>query len=243
MSNYTLQRIFDDLSYGELSQVNLSGKNSDCECGEWDRKAEKTIVSHLNMALDAIYTRFPLLEKEVTIQLYPELTHYRLESKYAETNTESDEPIKYIKDSEFYPFTDDILRVESCFDEGGFSLPINDRKREYSIFTPDYNSIQVPFSEKNFALFLIYRARHPVITTEYTDANEVLILLPPYLYEALLCYITYRVHKARSNQEAQAEAVRALQLYETKCKEVETRNMTHNDLNVTNTLLDDNGWK
>lgn len=239
---YTLQKIFDDLAYGELSQVNLSGKNSDCECGEFDKKAEKTIISHLNMALVDLYTRFPLREREVTIQLYPEIVTYILDSKYAVSNEESDEPVKYIEDSKFLPFTDDVIRIERCYDEGGVYLHINDEMREYSVFTPTYNSIQVPYPEEGYAMFVIYRAKHSIIPFTYDDASKVNIDLPPYLYEALLYYIAYRVHKARSNQEAQLESSRLYQMYEKVCGDVERRNLTNNGITSSNARLDINGW-
>lgn len=241
MNAISLQKLYDDLSYGELSQVHLSSPDSEFDYGEWDEVAKKKIISHLNLALTAIYTKFPLKEKEVVIQLYPHITQYFLDRKYARTNTESTEVYKYIVDSEAYPFTNDILRIERCYDEGGVSIPINDMYADISVFIPDYTSIQVPFAEAEFMLFLLYRASHPVI--QYgIDEKVPSIEVPTYLYEALLFYITYRVHKTRSNDKSQAEALRYLQQFEAKCLEVEQRNLTNNAINNTDTLLDYNGW-
>ena len=241
MNTYTLQRVFDDLLMGELSQVNLNGEDSE-ETG-LGLQAKKTIVSHLNLGLVELYTKFPLLEREVVVQLYPELTHYHLDSNFAVSNTTSLEPIKYIVDSEYYPFTDDVLRVESCYSEIGEELYINEPSRDYSIFTPDYKSIQVPFAEEEITLTLIYRARHPVITyIDGMDANAVNILIPPYLYEALLYYIAYRVHKARHNQEARADSLVYYQQFNQRCQEVERRNMVNNGGAGLTDLLDTNGW-
>lgn len=240
--SYYLKQIYDDLSYGELSQVNLAHTNSECACGEWDNHAKKVIVSHLTMALTDLHTRFPLREKEVTVQLYPHITQYQLSSKYARSNIESTEPYKYIIDSIYYPFEDDVLRIERCSDEAGIDMRINDANDGYSIFTPDYRSIQVPFPEDGYALFLGYRANHKAIVTDYTDEATVDIEIPPYLYEAVLYYIAYRVHKSRSNQEAQAESLRLFQLYNQACDKVDRMNITHNSSADSNLLLDDNGW-
>lgn len=241
MSAYSLRQLYEDLNYGELSQINLTGSDSECTAGQLDEVAKRKIISHLNFALIALYTKFPLREKEVTIQLYPHISQYFFDRKFAVTNTESTEEYKYIIDSPFAPFQGDVLRIEDCYDEMGCRIPINNLNEYNSIFTPDYTSIQVPFAGGDFAISLIYRAAPSRI--EYgIDENAKVIGVPVYLYEALLYYITYRVHKTRSSQEAQAEYLRALQLFDAKCAEVETRNLSQNSVDSTNLLIDTNGW-
>ncbi|MGL4616509.1 MAG: hypothetical protein ACRCVV_21980 [Shewanella sp.] len=241
MTAYSLKQLYEDLNYGELSQIDLTGVDSGCECGEFDDLAKRRVISHLNFALIALYTKFPIREKEVTIQLYPHISQYFFDYKYAKSNTESTEIYKYIEDTPSNPFKCDVLRIEDCYDEAGYQLCINSLNEPHSIFTPDYTSIQVPFSGGDFAISVIYRAAPTRI--EYgVDESAKVIEVPVYLYEALLYYITYRVHKTRSNQEAQAEALRALQLFDAKCVEVETRNLTQNSVDSTNLLIDTNGW-
>lgn len=241
MSIYTLQRLFDDLASGELSQINLNGEDSVEKT--FNTIAKNSIVSHLNLGLTELFSRFPLNQKEVVIQLYPHITQYFLDSKYAISNSSSTESNKYIIDSLYYPFADDVLRLESCYTELGEELYINDVSREYSVFTSDYKSIQVPFPELEIALSFSYRAKHAQISySEGVDANSVPINIPPYLYEALLYYIAYRVHKARHNQEARADSLQYYQLFNNRCDEMERRNMFNDSIAGSNQILDTNGW-
>lgn len=240
MSIYTLQGLFDDLASGELSQINLNGEES--EDTGFNTKAKNDIVSHLNLGLTEIHSKFPLNQKELVLQLYPEITQYFLDSKHAVSNSSSTE-VKYIIDSIYYPFQDDIIRLESCYTELGEELYINDGSQEYSVFTADYRSVQVPFVESEIALSFIYRAKHqPISYSEGVDSSTIAINVPPYLYEALLYYIAYRVHKARHNQEARADSLQYYQLYTQRCVEAERNNMFNDSIEGSSNLLDTNGW-
>lgn len=156
-----LSKLFKQLATGELSQVAIS------ENGNIQEDSYDAIVTHLNIGLTKLYTRFPLLEKEVVIQQFAHITLYTLSSQYAYTNDDSTEPYKYIIDSEENPFEDDVLRIEQAFDEGGVPISIND---EFSsnrvIFTPSYDSVQIPLPEEENSIFITYRANHPEISLE-----------------------------------------------------------------------------
>lgn len=167
-----LSKLFKQLATGELSQVAIS------ENGSIQEDSYDAIITHLNIGLTKLYTRFPLLEKEVVIQQFEHITQYRLSSKYAVSNEDSTEVYKYIIDSTDNPFMDDVLRVEQVFDEEGNYIKLNDEYTDGRVFfTPAYDLLQIPMPEENNAVFVTYRADHPEVVLE---DQEVTTTIPGY---------------------------------------------------------------
>ena len=57
-----LQKLFEHLTLGELKQLGIGGYE---EYKAIQEKDYPEIVSHLNLGLINLYTRFPMLEKEL----------------------------------------------------------------------------------------------------------------------------------------------------------------------------------
>lgn len=235
-----LKDIFDQLTTGELSNLALGGRES--EDGEVEIENYPTLISHVNLALTALHTRFPLSEKEVILQQFDNITLYKLDIAYAESNTASTEPFKWIKDTAAKPFLDDVLRIDTVYNEVGDELPLNDLNNSDSVFTPNYDTVQIPFPVGTNAISLIYRADHPRIPLNTADVSKVAIQLPDYLLEALLAYVTSRVYAGMNTESSMAASATYLQKYNMLCQEVELRNVTHNSENSTNERLEINGW-
>ena len=117
-----LNELFDQLTYGELSQLEYGGVDNEGITQE----DHKRILPHINLALTELHKRFLIREEEVTIRCYDHIETYVLDSKYAATNTESTEPYKYIHDTVFEPFVDNVLRIEKVFNEDGQELFLNE---------------------------------------------------------------------------------------------------------------------
>jgi len=234
-----LSELFELLQYGELATLPISGGIDSVKgIRVQDYPA---LVSHINLALTDLFTKFNLKEREVAVQQYESITQYQLDSKYAITNTESIEPVKYILDSEFNPFTDDILRVNSIFDEAGCELPINDEHQTSSLFLNGYKTLQVPFPADDNTIFVMYRANHIKLDSALPDL-EADIDIPAYCVEAILSYVASRVHSQNTSQEAQINAVNLMAKYNMLCDQIELRNVLHNSPNNTNLKLGVNGW-
>lgn len=247
MNKYSLERIFTDLNLGDLSQIHIGDSRADEEEENLEKvldfKAKQRIVSFINFGLIALYTRFPLKEREVLVKMISGKREYVLDREYAVSNEESAEPDKHILDNELNPFKNDIIRIDSCFGSSGTEYAINNDGSKLSIYTPDYITIQVPNFILESNLSLIYRAKHDdVVYNRDTDEKNTFVHVPSYLYDALLQYVTYRVHKMRNNQEARVDSLQALQLFNALCEETETRNLTHNGFTSNFSKLDDNGW-
>ncbi len=234
-----LYEIFELLEYGELANVSLSG-NIDQTKGIREQDYP-VLISHINLALTDLHTKFNLKEREVAVQQYDPIVYYTLDTKYAQTNTESTEPYKYIADTAANPFLDDIIRVNAVFDEGGNELPINDENQTSSVFLSSYNVLQIPFPVGTNAVFVMYRANHPKLSSKEPDL-EAEVELPAYCVEALLSYVSSRVHGQRTSQEAQATSVNLMSKYNMLCDQIELRNVLNTATDNQNLKLGENKW-
>lgn len=231
--------VFKDLSYGELRNASIGNLIPEDNESEPDPKDYAQILSHLNRGLDRLYGRFFLASQEIYIQQYEEIETYVLDSRYAESNTESTEPIKYIADSVANPFLDNVLKIESCFDELGNPLCLNDQTEELSLFTPTFKSIQMPWPNDFNTVAVQFRAKHvEVVWTPDMDAEAVEVAIPESLYEALLNFVAYR---AAPKMDGGAEAMAYLALYEQICKQVEDDGL-YIQTEPGNWRFDHHGW-
>lgn len=234
-----LYEVFEMLQYGELANVSISG-NIDEEVGI-RTEDYPLLISHINLALTDLHTKFNLKEKEVVIQQYEGLPYYELDSKYAQSNTGSIEPIKYISDSIYNPFIDDVLRINAAFDEGGCEVSINDENDCNSIFLNSYKRIQVPYPNPENALWITYRANHEKLSMSNPDITAE-VNIPAYCVEALLSYVASRVHSQRTSQESQGLSVNLMAKYQMICEQIEEKNVLHNSPSNTNFKLGERGW-
>ena len=201
----TLQDILNDLTYGELSNhgMCMEGKIGDID--------KPKVVSAINSGLLDLYTMFPLLTKELTFIQYSYITQYHLDIKYARTNKESGEKIKYIYDSKFDPFLGDNLRIESVSNEIGDLLLLNSNSECLVGLTPDMNTLEIPNPVNTNALFVTYRARHPTVTIDTLDLD---VSFPHHFRNALLAFVGSRVYSGGTAPEHVAKSQELLQKYE-----------------------------
>ena len=188
----TLQELFDHLTYGELGQFFIGG----LEDGGISNISQPNLINNINLGLLELYTEFPLKTKEVFIQLYEHITTYTLHTDYAQSNLNSTQPTKYIVDYSADPFINDVLLIDSVFNEDGAEYPLNDSTQTFSVFTPSYNSIQVPFVDGDNAISVIYRASPQRIPTTNVNPSLVDVPIPPQLVGALISFVVSKVHSS-----------------------------------------------
>jgi hypothetical protein len=197
----TLQHIFEDLSHGEFSQLQLGSFDPDQYESEPDPRQYAQINSYLNSALRAIYSKFWLRSDEAIIQLSEETEIYRLDYRHALSNTASN-AAKYIMDTVADPFLDNVLNIEQIYNEGGELVCLNDDSAEVSYYTPSYNTVQVPWPNDDNSIAVVYRATHPRINFSIGDRPEdIYIDIPPQLHDALLFYVASRFHSGNGASE------------------------------------------
>jgi hypothetical protein len=234
-----LSEIFEQLEEGELRQMALGGSEAS---GIIESDYPK-IIPHVNLGLSEIYKRFPLRTEHLTIQQYAQITNYQLLPKYAQSNTASTEPVKYIMDSSFKPFTDDakVLKIEAVFDEEGQKYHLNDETNPYSVYTPTYNTIQIPFNDENNAFGVTYRAGHPKLSATVSDVLNQEVEISDTHLRALLLFIGARYLKTRGNAESTQEGIAMLQEFYVEVGDVRDLGLD-TDEHTTNLKLEYNGW-
>lgn len=226
-----LTDIFRQLSYGEIASYFI-GSELDTERGAqyWPQ-----LIDHINQALTVLHVKFPLKEDQVNIQQYRHITTYKLDSNYAETNEDSIEKYKYIKDSKFKPFQDNVLRIQTIYSEDYEELPINDQNHCRSIYTPTYNSIMVPTPHDENALLVIYRGNHKKLDPETVEPSMVEIDIPNFLEEALLSYVGHRYLASKNTETTSNLSSRYYGKFISICNEVEEKNLilqSHGGVNI-----------
>lgn len=226
-----VEDIFNDLVYGELSAhaVAMNGQIED--------KDKPKMIAHLNMALTALYSRFPLLTKQLVVLQKSFITEYKLHSRYAQSNTASTEKVKYIYDDKDDPFKDDLLRIDCVYDEMGDQLLLNSDSTCKVAATPAQDTLEVPNPIDTNALFVIYRAKHPIVDLTTTD-----IELPEQLRPALLSYIASRVYAGGTAVEHATISATLMQKYELFCMQQEEYGMVNKQQTILNNKPCLGGW-
>jgi len=188
-----LYNVFTALTYGELKQLKLGNFVPENAESAPDPKSYAALMSDINLGLTELHKRLFLRSEELYVQQYEHIETYVLTWKYAATNSGSAEPYKYILDTVAKPFADNVLKIEECYNEIGELIPLNDPTEDESIFTPSYNSIQVPNPVSANIVAVQYRANHPKLVYELgMDPEDVEIDIPESLLEALLYYVAMR---------------------------------------------------
>jgi hypothetical protein len=235
----TLAEIFESLSHGEFSQLQLGSFNPNEFQSEPDPRQYAQINSYLNSALRAIYSKFWLATGEVIVDLSENREIYRLSSRHAVSNTTSAYE-KWIADTVDAPFQDNVLHIEEIYDEGGNTLPLNDETSGYSYNTPTYNSIQVPYPCNETSIAVMYRAAHPrVILAPDEEPSDVEIDIPLQLFDALVFYMASKFYGGAMGSDGQDASF--YNKYLNECARVEQAGLFIQPARKHN-HFDTNGW-
>ena len=215
-----LKQLIDSVKYGELTNVS------------WDKKIP-ALISYINQALTDLYTKFPLMEKQVVIQQYPQISMYVLTRDFARTNIKSQQLHKYILDTPFEPFEEDVLQITGIYNEHGMPVPYNDTNNPFSYHLVSYNTVQIPNANENESTFITYKARHRYIEPTTEDMEQE-VFLPSCLEEAVCTYIAYKALVSIGSTDTVQLAQLYLQRYEQLCDTVKSQNILNNYILPTN---------
>jgi hypothetical protein len=247
-----LQEVFDQLTYGELSQLSIGGG----EAGVIDPANYNRVLAHVNLGLTALYKRFTLKQGRIQIQLDVNRAEYPLLSKYAVSSRTSREATgnRFIKDSTAAPFKDDLLKVEKVLGSSGWEYNLNMEDDKLSMMTPTASVLRVPQdilvppndlpdAMKTTTLDVLYRANHPIIIPEGTDLDpETIELELPYTHlQPLLLFVAARAHAPIGMQQEAAAGNNFMQMYELACQEIDNKGLRV-DKDSQADRLTRNGW-
>lgn len=237
-----LNRVISQIQYGELSQIIL-GDSSGLGLTTAQFPA---VFNYINLGLTDLHTRFPLRTETLKLQQSPNITHYYLRKKYAESNTTSTEPVKYILDAN-KPFNDEILKIDKITDLGVTDpnkvsvYPINDTGSWYNVNMPMMDMLVPPFPDTGSILEIQYRAAHPHVNMDTYDAETTEIDLPVSHIQALISYIAAKAYTPMGIVEAKNESSMYWGRYEAECARLNNLGFTVTS-NDTYDRLHDNGW-
>lgn len=234
--------VFTALTYGELKTLSLGNFCSEDYESAPDPQDYAQIMSHITLGLTELHKRFWLRTEELYVQQYAHIQIYTLSWPYAATNTESTETYKYILDTAENPFTDNVLKIEECYNEIGELLILNNGKEEESLFTPTFRSLQVPNPVSANILAVQYRADHPkLVYTKGMNPASIDVALPGGLLEALLYYIAMR-NFSSLNTDDNHQASNYRKKFEASCVQYKLEGLNIQP-EMENNNFDARGWK
>lgn len=211
----TLQDVFDHLTYGELSQLQIGGAE---ESGITPENQYR-MVTHINLGLTALHKRFFLRRGEANVYVNPSMTTYTID-------------------------TPDLFKVEQVFTSDGAELDIGGTTAN-SVVLESYNTIRVPLEVrmKGEPLTVVYRADHPSIDKRVAarDPERIQINLPASHLEALLYFVASRMFNPLGGNVESHEGNNYARKYETECRALENGGMQISD-HQEQTKFERNGW-
>ena len=230
-----LSEIFDQLHHGELSSLDLGGD----EEGDIIAENYPRVISHINLALTALYKLFPLSTGTVTITQDEAVSKYYLDSAYsAVTGTAS---TLYLIDTVAEPFVDNVLKIETIYDEDGDICFFNEASEVTSMFNVDFDSFTVPNPVTGENLQVKYRADHEAISINEADSSAVNVRISRALMEPLLFYVASRAFASSPPLEGVDRSAQYLAKFEASVMRIKDLDLV-NDEEQANEKLDDNGW-
>lgn len=247
-----LSEVFQQLTYGELSQLQIGG----AEEQGITKENQNRILVHINLGLTELHKRFPLNKGELKIRQVEGLSRYVLSKQYAVANMESWEPEKYIQDTIGQPFLDTVLKIEQVFDAEGNELGLNGApgklaagKDTYDswaipqVFTPAFNVLQVPEGVVEGDLRVVFRANHAQIFREDNsfDPEEIEIDLPYSHLEALLYYVASRIMNPIGLSQQFHEGNNYAAKFEQACAQLQNLGLETREVDSFSRLRS-NGW-
>lgn len=222
-----LRQLIDHLVQNNLYQFNMA-KNEQFPA----------IINALNLELTQLYSRYPVLEKDVAFRRFPEISLYHLTRRYCRSNDESKELYKYILDTKDNPFLGDILKIENAYTESGQHIVLNDNNNPRAWFTPSFDTIQIPnTTDIDTRIAIIgYKAKPEHIDPNTTDFEKD-IYIPSYLEEPMIYGVTMRVAERLPTQTGMQVVQMAQAKYKELCDNVDTLNLFHENNVSTNIKL------
>ena len=230
-----LDYILEQLTYGELDNHSLT------QSGSIEAKDYPKIISHLNAALTALHTAFPIRKETVHVQQYKEISTYFLTSEYAVSNAASLQPTKYIVDTAGDPFQDNILKIDGVKDENGADYYLNIGNECASLTTPIFNALNVPTPLDTNLMVIKYRSDHPRIVALNINVATTEIYIPAYLTKALTLFIGSRVYASRTSLEGVQVGNNMMNQYNEEIAKIEHYGMVNHE-DFTNYKIEDDSW-
>ena len=171
-----LNELMLELATGELSSMAFA------KTGVIAPEAHVKVVNAINVALNDIFSRVPLSEKEVIVQTLDWKSLYYIRKEHAVMDP-TPGYLKYILDTPTNPFLGDLVKVMGVCNEVGDPLPMNDAEQWASVFLPSFDSVQFNHPGADQVFMVQYQALHPKLVAEGENYLNQEIRVPPVLLD------------------------------------------------------------
>lgn len=235
-----LRQVYDALENLHLESLSLSSEGAGIQ--EIDIPKINTAI---NQAITDIYNDFNIRTDEVFLRVINGMKTYKLSSLYADSNTESTELVRWIVDSEFKPFKDDIKYIKRVVNTCGEPIQMNDPNYCYGVFTPSFDTIQLSNEVLNCDKFLsiIYAVNPQLIPTGTdTDIDNTEIDLPQNLLNLLILSTCAYIFKSKGNREMYSKGINYKNEYEQEKTKIINLGLYADNFNETDNF-EQGGWK
>lgn len=237
-----LQKVFDDLAYGEFANI----KMGQSELSTLTEKDFPRIISALNLGLIELAKRFKLKEKEVTLHPYTDTLHYYLRDDYLTTADTLTDILYLVSVNAADPFNNDLIQVLEAYDDLGDEIPLNDSAcPDTGIFLPTFDSIKISEDCELTEINLVYQAYLPPIEITSTfNPKTYKLYWPDYIMDAILNFVAARVFKGKTSKAAEGTthlSMTFLQQFENACANIRNLGLI-NESTTPHKRVIDNGW-
>lgn len=207
-----LGQLFTQLSYKEFSNQKVGNRGA----GTIEEASKPMVTQHINEAALELHKRFVLKEKTLLITKIVDRVFYPLRSEHAVTQAELTTGPHFIQDTD-EPFEDDLLQILEVYGNTGKRYKLNVAHDEQSVFTSEFDVLQVPYPDEEDTLAVTYRAK----PAELSHVDETAIIaVPSALIPALRQYTAMLYFQSRGTETATMEAMKLEGQYETSIARV-----------------------
>ncbi|WP_299198183.1 hypothetical protein [uncultured Amphritea sp.] len=241
MSNILTSELIRRLAYGELSNLKMASAGD----GTILAADLPKVLLQINNALTELYTKFLLSQKEVVINAQETITQYYLRYEFAQSNLASAQPVLYIDDSSIVNWDGRIVKVLHVYDGFGRELYLNKSQEPLSVFTPQFDCLQITANHQSEDFYVIFQALHPIVnydTAPDPDTDTLIEDLPPALEKPLELLIASKVYGQMNGEANVTKSAMLHQQYEAKLLEAEFRDTLSTSENTSNSKLERNGF-
>jgi hypothetical protein len=234
MSVFTVSELMSRLAYGELSNLKMGDLNN----GTIRAENVPAVLMQINKALKDIFTRFLLSSREIIIDSQAHITFYYLRTQFAQSNVDSEEEYLYLNDSAGEPFDGRVVKVLAVYDAYGRQLYMNKQQEPLSIFTPEYDCVQITAGHQTDQFVVVYQALHPVVTLD----PDSIIYIPPSLENSLVLLTASKIYGNMSGPANASRSAILHQEYEASLMLAEIKDTASISENMSNSKLDNAGF-
>lgn len=201
----TLEQCLKSLAKGEISNTTYA------QNGNIIKDKYEEVIDFINQGLEKLYIKFNLKISNIFVELIEGKQEYEIDSSHMMDDSMEPDYEHYLWKGYEETYEDDLIKILHIQLTNGIILKINDHLSPFSVFTPAYNVIQIPFNTPCHEMVVTYQAS----CKKYTkDSLERKIALPPHLFPALNCWVAYQIHSNINTQESVANASKYQMMYE-----------------------------